>query len=157
MLKGFSLLKLEETVGAIGLAIMTTISFLNVITRYVFKYSMAFTEELTLYIFVWITLIGTAIAFREGANMAVTIIYNLCPKPAKKGLYCFSVICSIAFLTLMAYYGIVEVYDEILMNAMTEAMSLPVWWFTIAVPAGSIIAIVGTLQRAYLDLKSDNI
>ena len=47
-MKKFSLLKLEETVGALGLAVMVTIAFINVLTRYVFKYSMAFTEELTL-------------------------------------------------------------------------------------------------------------
>lgn len=156
-MKTFSLLKLEETVGAVGLAVMTTISFLNVITRYVFKYSMAFTEELTLYIFVWVTLIGTAIAFREGSNMAVTIIYNVCPKPAKKVLYYLSVVCTIIFLSLMTYYGAVEVYDEISMDAMTEAMSLPVWWFTISVPIGSLVAIIGTLQRAYIDLKNDEL
>ena len=56
---------------------------------------------------------------------------------------------------LMGYYGILEVYDEILMDAMTEAMSLPVWWFTISVPIGSIVAIIGTLQRAYIDIKND--
>ena len=67
-MKKFSLLKLEETVGALGLAVMVTIAFINVLTRYVFKYSVAFTEELTLYIFVWITLMGTAIAFREGSS-----------------------------------------------------------------------------------------
>ena len=83
-MKNFSLIKLEEAIGAVGLAIMTTISFINVITRYVLKYSMAFTEELTLYIFVWITLIGTAIAFREGANMAVTVFYNFFPKGGRK-------------------------------------------------------------------------
>ena len=154
-MKNFSLIKLEEAIGAVGLAIMTTISFINVITRYVLKYSMAFTEELTLYIFVWITLIGTAIAFREGANMAVTVFYNLFPKNVKKILYYISVICTIIFMGLMGYYGILEVYDEILMDAMTEAMSLPVWWFTISVPIGSIVAIIGTLQRAYIDIKND--
>ena len=34
-MKNFSLIKLEEAIGAVGLAIMTTISFINVISRYV--------------------------------------------------------------------------------------------------------------------------
>ena len=68
--------RIEEIIGTISLAIMTTIAFINVLTRYFFRYSMAFTEELTLYLFVWAVMMGTSIAFREGSNMAVTFLYD---------------------------------------------------------------------------------
>lgn len=156
-MKKFSLLKLEETVGALGLAVMVTIAFINVLTRYVFKYSMAFTEELTLYIFVWITLMGTAIAFREGSSMAVTLFYNMCPKGCKRVLFVIANICTVIFMGLMTYYGAVEIFEEIEMEATTESMSLPVWWFTISIPIGSFLAIIGTLQRAWEEIKNGEV
>ena len=67
---------IEEIIGGVCLGIMVTIAFINVLTRYLFKYSMAFTEELTLYLFVWATLMGASIAFREGSNIAVSFLYD---------------------------------------------------------------------------------
>ena len=50
----------EDVVGAVLLGGMAVLTFLNVINRYVFKQSIAFTEEITVNLFVWITLIGIA-------------------------------------------------------------------------------------------------
>ena len=58
--------RLEEGACVLVFGVMTTVAFVNVITRYVVRYSLAFTEELVVSLFVWLTLLGTAVAFREG-------------------------------------------------------------------------------------------
>jgi C4-dicarboxylate transporter DctQ subunit len=59
----YLLKRFEEALGAFLLIVMVTIAFLNVLTRYVFRYSMAFTEELTLYLFVWTKQRGSGLHF----------------------------------------------------------------------------------------------
>ena len=39
-------------------AVMTVVALLNVVTRYFVRYSLAFTEELVVSLFVWLTLAG---------------------------------------------------------------------------------------------------
>lgn len=154
MKKLFLLYGIEGVLGAVFLAIMVTISFLNVITRYILKYSMAFTEELTLYLFVWVTLLGTSLAFKDGVNISVTIFYNKFNKKWRKCLYLFATTCTIIFFAGLAYYGIVEVMEEIEMNVMTEALEFPVWFFTISMPIVAIFTILRVLVRANKDIRN---
>ncbi|MDR3279674.1 MAG: TRAP transporter small permease [Synergistaceae bacterium] len=156
MIKRFVLYHFEEALGAIFLAVMVSIAFINVITRYVLKFSLAFTEELTLYLFVWITLLGVSLAFREGANMAVSVIYNRFKKGGRRVLYLLAAVCSIAFFAVFTYFGVLEVRDEILMGVMTEAMELPVWLFTISMPMAGVFTIFRIILRTRDDLRAEN-
>jgi TRAP-type C4-dicarboxylate transport system permease small subunit len=144
----------EEILGAVFLAVMVTISFVNVITRYVLKFSMAFTEELTLYLFVWITLLGVSLAFRESSNMAVSVLYNRFGKGARRFLYLFAALCSIAFFALFTYFGVLEVSEEVSMSVMTEALEIPVWLFTVSMPLAGMFTLFRIVLRARDDFHA---
>lgn len=148
--------RFEEIIGTVCLAIMVTIDFINVLTRYVFKYSMAFTEELTLYLFVWVTMMGASLAFREGGNMAVSFLYDHFSRGTKKILILLSALISIVFFVVLGYYGILQIIDEIDFQAMTEAIELPMWWFTIAMPICAICTIIRIIFRSRYDFSELN-
>ena len=152
----FFLNRFEEIIGVVYLGIMVTVAFVNVLTRYFFKYSMAFTEEITLYLFVWAVMMGTSIAFREGSNMAVTLFYERFRKGNRKLLMLFSSLLSMAFFIVLTYFGVLEVMDEISMNAMTEAIEMPMWWFTSAMPIASVLIMFRIVLRTRDDLRTQN-
>lgn len=58
------------------IAIMVTVAFVNVITRYFIKMSLAWTEELEVNLFVWLVLLGTALAFKKGGHLGMSFIYE---------------------------------------------------------------------------------
>ena len=66
--------RFEDILGSIMLAVMVTITFLNVIVRYCTNFSFAWTEEITINFFVWVVLLGTARAFREGSNLCMNLL-----------------------------------------------------------------------------------
>src|SRR3972149_5586535 len=63
---------------------MTAGAFVNVITRYVVQYSLAFTEEIVVSLFVWLTLLGSAVAFREGSHLAFTSLVDRAPPAGRR-------------------------------------------------------------------------
>lgn len=142
---------LEELIGGVSLGIMVTIAFINVVTRYFIKYSMAFSEELTLYLFVWVTLMGVSIAFKEGRNIAVSFFYDRLGFRSRKILDVLAAALSLIFFSVLGYYGVLEVIDEFMMNAKTEAIELPMWYFTIAMPICSGLIII----RIFIQLIKD--
>ena len=89
--------RFEELLGAILLAVMACISFITVIVRYCTNLSFSSSEELTGNLFVWIVLLGTARAFREGGNFSMNLLYDAMPRPVRKLLYIFGTLCSIVF------------------------------------------------------------
>lgn len=57
--------------------ILTTMSllvFLNVVLRYGFNSSINITEEVSRYLFVWLTFLGAILAFRENQHVSVTML-----------------------------------------------------------------------------------
>lgn len=147
---------LEEVGAAVLLAVMVSIAFINVVTRYVISFSMAFTEELTVYLFVWATLLGTALAFKQGANMMVTLLYNRFPKTGRKFLYIFATALALFFFSMLGYYGYQQVSDEYMLNVTTESMHLPLWMFSASVPIGAALILTRILIKTFNDLKTGN-
>lgn len=144
----------EEIVGAILIFLMSFFAFANVISRYVINLSLNFTEELNVYFFVWLTFLGSSLAARDGSHMSISMFYDLFPKAGRKVLYLFNQgVCILLFLTL-CYCGVLEVMDEMALNATTETIVVPVWWFTGSIPIGSALLVFRTLLRTAEDLKA---
>ena len=78
--------KIEDIICAICLIVMTALTFANVIARYVFSASFSFSEEITTYLFVLLSLIGSAAAARRKAHLGFTAILDLLPAGLKRGI-----------------------------------------------------------------------
>lgn len=143
----------EEILGSFLLALMAGIAFVNVVVRYCTSFSFAWTEEMTVNFFVWVTLLGTALAFRDGSNLAMTLFYQMLPRAGRK--CCLVLICllGLIFFGSLAWIGMVEVLDEIVIGSISESMGIPVWWYTIATPVFSVLIIFRMFQRTWQDWK----
>lgn len=146
--------RFEEILGSILLAIMVSIAFINVIVRYCTSFSFAWTEEITINFFVWITLLGTALAFRDGSNLAMSIVYQSFPAKLRKYCYWIGYLICLLFFGMLVYTGTLEVKDEYELESISESLGVPVWWYTIATPALSLLVILRMTQRFYQVLSS---
>jgi TRAP-type C4-dicarboxylate transport system permease small subunit len=148
--------RFEELLGAFLLAVMACVAFINVIIRYCTNFSFAASEEITVNFFVWIVLLGTARAFREGSNFSMNLLYDAMPRCVRKVLYIFSIVCCLTFFAALAYEGYIEVVDEIDLEVVSESLAIPVWLYTICTPAFSVLIIVRILQKVWEDFRTRN-
>lgn len=144
----------EEVFASLLIFIMSLFAFLNVISRYLIHLPLNFTEELNVYFFVWLAFVGSAWAARRGAHMTVNLLYDMFKPAIRKYLYILIQIISIVFFVALCYCGYIEVCDEVALNARTETLVVPVWWFTGSIPIGSALFIVRTIQKMCEDLKN---
>lgn len=56
------------------LALISILVFLNVVLRYGFNSSISVTEEVSRYMFVWLTFLGAVLAFNDDQHVSVTIL-----------------------------------------------------------------------------------
>ena len=120
--------RFEDYLGSFMLAAMAAIAFINVVVRYCTSFSFAWTEELTINFFVWITMLGTARAFREGGHLGMTALYDALPRRFRRVCYWGSVLLAVCFFGALFWTGLTEVLDEIDLEATSEALGIPVWW-----------------------------
>lgn len=87
--------KLLEALCVLILGLMSCLVFLNVVLRYGFNSSISVTEEVSRYMFVWLTFLGAVLAFSENQHVNVTILTSKLSQVKRKVLY---VITDIAML-----------------------------------------------------------
>jgi TRAP-type transport system small permease protein len=68
----------EVACGALMVAI-TAVVFLQVVSRYVFSYPFDWPEEMARYLFVWVALLGAALALKRGAHFSIDALVKRFP------------------------------------------------------------------------------
>jgi C4-dicarboxylate transporter DctQ subunit len=139
--------KIEETVSYVSLAVMTLITFANVIMRQFAGLSLSFTEEISVNMFVLVTLMGTSIAAKRKEHLSVTVLFERMPFRMQKFCRIFALVLTNIYLILIIFYGIRMVAGELLLNQKTPTMQWPEWIFGSFVVIGAILIFIRHLLR----------
>lgn len=138
--------RIEEIVAAVCLSVMTVLAFANVVARYVFSASFSFSEEITTYLFVLLSLLGTAIAARRRAHLGLTILTDVVSPKIRRILHIIGDLFAVAFTGAIFYYGIQMVLSQRQLGQVTANMQWPEWIFGSFVPIGALFATVRFVQ-----------
>lgn len=148
-------IRIDHWLVAILLFSMASIAFINVLSRYLFHFSFAATEEITINLFVWITVIGSGIAFERGGQLGMVTLYNIFPKKLKKFVIVFGSGLSAILFLLVDIYMIQAIYEELtLFHATSAALGIPVWIYYIGVPVFSVFVFAGIYREASSKLNA---
>ncbi len=147
-------IRVDHWIAALLLFIMAAIAFINVISRYLINLSFAATEEITINLFVWLTVVGSGIAFERGGQLGMVTLFNILPAGLKKFATLLSSFLSAVLFVLVDIYIIQAIYDEItLFGAISPALGIPVWIYYLGVPILSILVFRGIYRDASSKLK----
>lgn len=142
-------IRIDHWIAAILLFSMASIAFINVLSRYLFHFSFAATEEVTINLFVWLTVVGSGIAFERGGQLGMVTLYNIFQKKFKKFVILFSSGLSALLFLLVDIYMIQAIYDELtIFHATSAALEIPVWIYYIGVPVFSVFVFAGIYRDA---------
>ncbi|WP_136799594.1 MULTISPECIES: TRAP transporter small permease [Desulfosediminicola] len=137
---------LEEVLGASLLCCMACLAFANVVTRYVFHYPLAFTEEIEVNALVWLTLFGTSAAFRRGSHLRMLFFLDKFPPIVQKALNLLMAALGIGLFTSLGYLGYMQLLDERLLEITSESLGLPQWMYTVCIPIGCVLIVVRIIE-----------
>lgn len=147
--------RIDHCLAAIMLGTMALIAFINVISRFFFHFSFASTEEITINLFVWLTVVGTGLAFERGGQLGMVTIYNHLPGSMQKGVVILSSSLALLLFLLVDVYMIQAIYDEItLFQATSAGLGIPVWIYYAGVPVLSIFVFRGIVRDARNRLRA---
>jgi C4-dicarboxylate transporter, DctQ subunit len=145
---------IEELLLVVCLSLMVVINFGNVVSRYLIHASWSFSEEIMIYLFVYSTFIGSAVAFKRGAHLGVTFMSDKLPKKGRIVLLIFSAIVTVALMTVLLKYSMVMVQNQIKFNQRTPALGMPEWISGISVPIGAVLIGIRVVQSTWTTIKS---
>lgn len=88
---------IEENLMAFILALMTIITFTNVILRKFFASGLLWGLEATVFLFGWLVLLGASYLVKKNAHLGVDAVINMLPPVARRAVTLFAVTICIVF------------------------------------------------------------
>ena len=143
----------EEAAAVFLLLMMCLLAFANVVTRYFIRYSFAFTEEIEVACLVWLTMLGASAGFRRGIHLGFNLLSLRFPMVGKKVLSPLAAFLTFATIGLLIWFGVSQVLDEISLDVQTEALNIPQWWYTLAIPVGGLLILIRLIEAAWKERK----
>ena len=138
--------KIEKVVSCVCVSIMAVLVFGNVIARFVFNHSLAVSDEMSTYLFVLMSFMGTAIAARRGAHLGLSIVTDKLSPDARKNAQMVMYGVSAFFCLLIVIFGVQMVVSQYNFKQETAAMQWPEWIYGSFVPIGACFAMIAFIQ-----------
>ena len=91
----------EETLIALILGVMTIITFINVILRYVFQTGLSWGLEATSFLFAWLVLLGMSYMVKVTGHLGVDAVINILPRATRRVLGLAAAACCIFYAVLL--------------------------------------------------------
>ena len=93
--------RIEETLIAFILGVMTIMTFANVVARYGFNSNIFYALELSVFLFAWLVLLGASYAVKKTLHLGVDAIVNMAPPKLQRTLALFVVFVCLAYAFLL--------------------------------------------------------
>ena len=140
--------------GAVILALVTLFAFLNVLTRYLIRYSFAPSEEIEVNALVWITMFGSAAAFKRGSHLKLVFLNRYLGEKFSRLFWLFGRLLAVGVFSLLIYHGLLQAKVERELGIISEALSVPQWGYTLLLPALCVLVIVRILQEVAREFRN---
>jgi|TARA_R100000049_G_C1926944_1_gene71264 TRAP-type transport system small permease protein len=133
-------------IGALIFAMMT-VTFSQVVARYLLAHSLSWSEELGRYIFVWITFLGLAAAFQSKAHVALDFVATLLPAAPSRVLRVVNALL-VAGVGLALIIG-GQALIGFGMNQRSAALGLPMYTVYSVIPFSGAMLLYFALRDAW--------
>lgn len=125
--------------------------FINVILRYGFNYSLAWSEEVVREVIMYTTFVGCSVAVKNRSMIKIDALYQLVPG-ARFPLSIFSNMVILAFSVMMIYYGTEMAKLQVATNQTTVILQIPIVYLYAFLPLTGVLMFFRTLHVIYDDV-----
>ncbi len=140
----------EEWVLFVTVVVALVSLFANVVLRYGFNYSLAWSEELVRDVIIFTTFIGCSAAIKKRSMIKIDALVQLVPK-LKIPLEYFSNLMTLLFAGILVYYGWKMAALQHMTQQKTIIMKIPLVYLYAILPLTGTMMLIRTIQILYQD------
>ncbi len=133
----------EEAVIFVCMTGIAVLTFGAVLSRFVFNHSIAWSEELVRYMFIWGALFGASFAFKHCSHSGLPILVEKFPPRLARLVAEFGFVLTVLLFAVIVYTGWGLVTLGIDSGQLSPATKIPYW----VVNFGQVLAFVFCIYR----------
>ena len=124
----------EDTLGALLLAALLIITLANVFVRYFTDQSFAWTEEISSFLMLVLSMVGGAAAIRRDSHIRIEYFFQAGSPARQQRLAQLSALANTVFFLILGLLSAQMCWDEFRFGDISPAIGLPKWWYSIWLP-----------------------
>ncbi|MDJ0951523.1 MAG: TRAP transporter small permease [Alphaproteobacteria bacterium] len=121
------------------MALVTIVTCVQVVLRYVFNSSIDWAEEFTRYAIIWMSMVGAGMGVRYGKHISVDLLANVLPRAGARYAVALSGLLGLAFALMLVWYAYGLVDRSVMVGQVSSAMQAPMWLIYSILPAGGAL------------------
>ena len=137
---------LEKVITSLILMFVTVLTFANVCVRFLSDGQFAWSEELTINLFVLLIMMGCGLSARDGSLISLSLVFDRLNVTGKKIFVAIITVVNTVFCDILIKTGIEKVMTQMANGKRTPSLLIPEWMFTIFLPIGAVLLLVHTIE-----------
>ena len=133
---------------------MVFATLFQVISRYIFKSPLFWTEETGRYLLVWISFLGATTALKRNMHVAVNFFLNFFSEKIRSKLELLGKIFILFFLAFTIKGGLI--LSKINIHQLSPALRIPMFWPYVIIPLSAIIMFIHILTSIVFSEERNN-
>lgn len=146
-----AVLVLEVFTGLAVLAI-AIILMVQVLSRYVFQFPLAWPEEVAGFIFVWLIFLGAPLAYWSGSLIGIHVFVEAVPERFQKAIFVLTNVIVILFMIFLIFKGTEAIGQS--WNKRTTVLQFSYAWIYVPLPIGAAALAVGYMLKLIKRLRN---
>lgn len=146
---------LEEALMVLLLFGIALVMILQVVTRYVFNYSMSWSDELVRYFLVWSCFLSVSFCVKKRISIKIDSLLHALPEKAKPWLRAVRHLIILIFCIIMIPFAVTFIRQAVASGATSAAMEIPMYYIQSAPLAGFVLLAVRCLQALIRELRNE--
>jgi len=146
---------LDRLLELLVMAVMTILVLdvlWQVFTRFILKDPSTWTEELAIFMLIWVSLLGAALALNRGAHLGIDYFVGKLPPRQRLYTEIFAFLCVALFsFTVMILGGIEVVTSTLRLEQISPALGVKVGYVYLAIPISGfflvLYSVIGLVER----------
>ena len=145
---------LEEVLMVLLLFGIALVMILQVVTRYVFNYSMSWSDELVRYFLVWSCFLSVSFCVKKRISIKIDSLLHALPEKAKPWLRAVRHLIILVFCILMIPFAVTFIRQAVASGATSAAMQIPMYYIQSAPLVGFLLLAVRCFQALIREVRS---
>lgn len=144
---------LEEKLLVASLWVTVLLIFSQIIMRWLFNYSLTWSEELARYLFIWQIWLGTSIGFRDDQHIRIEFVRD---KLKGKAVLVYDIIGGLIVLAFSVFLLVKgwQLVDRLFATRnLSAALRLPMGWVYLSLPFSSLVVCLRIIAKMVRDCK----
>ena len=130
------------------MALAAVLGFYQVITRFVSSEPSTWSEVGVRMTLIWMVMLGTVAAFRQGALVSVDLMFRLSKGTWRRILHTLITTVIITFLAVIVWFG-AEIAWRVRHQELAGLEMISIAWGYLALPVGAFFSIVAVLANHF--------